>query len=286
MLRQVRPEAKLTAVECDKDYVERYRLADIYDVVRVEDAVHLMDEVDQVFDVAVLGDSIEHMRKSVGVDLLHFLVYRSRLIVLKFPLQMPQASLEGHKSEAHVSVWSEHDFRGFDHVYTERNFLCLVLVRGYLNNSLDWIPDSVMTRLGHGTLREFYARDPMRVSLSDAASRRQAACFSELRNVIAAGSTYLLVDEMQTNLSEDTERTPLPFLERDGQYWGRPQDDEQAIADLERLRHTRGVSHIVFAWPAHWWLDYYTGFAEYLNNRYGRVIQNERLVVFDLCPRV
>jgi hypothetical protein len=126
----------------------------------------------------------------------------------------------------------------------------------------------------------------MRMSLSDAASRRRAACFSELRNVIAGGSTYLLVDEMQTNLSEDTERTPLPFLERDGQYWGRPQDDEQAIAELERLRHTRGVGHIVFAWPAHWWLDHYTGFAEYLNNRYRRVVENDRLVVFDLSSRL
>src|SRR5437870_5018807 len=92
-----------------------------------------MTHLDRTFDAVMIGDCIEHMRKSVGVDLLNFLVYRSKIIIVKFPLQMIQTSWQDHKSEAHISIWSEHDFRGMDYLFSERNFICLALVRGYLN---------------------------------------------------------------------------------------------------------------------------------------------------------
>jgi hypothetical protein len=39
---------------------------------------------------------------------------------------------------------------------------------------------------------------------------------------------------------------------------------------------------MVFAWPAFWWLDHYSGMHEYLLARYRRVICTEGLVLFDL----
>jgi hypothetical protein len=50
-----------------------------------------MNDVGRTYDAVILGDCIEHMRKSVGLDLLNFLVYRSSIIVVKFPVQMIQA---------------------------------------------------------------------------------------------------------------------------------------------------------------------------------------------------
>lgn len=78
-----------------------------------------------------------------------------------------------------------------------------------------------------------------------------------------------------------TARRTIPFLERDGQYWGQPADDQTAVRELERLRGA-GASCIAFAWPAFWWLDHYSGLHEHLRLRYPCVIRGENLVVFDL----
>jgi hypothetical protein len=281
MLRRVQPTAKRIAVELESEYVEKFKLGDLYDEVRIHDAAALLEDVDQVFDAVIVGDSIEHMRKSVGLDLLNFLVYRSRIIMVKFPLQMLQNSWQGHKSEAHVSVWSERDFGGMDYVFAERDFVCLALVRGYLNQSMEWVPGAVMQRLGHPGMAEFYAQDPLRLSLADMETRRQDASLAEINSIIPAGATYILVDEMLTRLAQDPGHKTLPFLENNGQYWGPPADDEQAVAGLERLRQG-GCSHVVFAWPSHWWLDHYREFAEHLRGRYPCALENGRLVIFDL----
>src|SRR5215510_8223513 len=114
MLRRVRPDIKLVGVELDAGYVEQYKLHDLYDEVWVSDAAELMNDPDSTFDAVIIGDCIDHMRKSAGLDLLIFLVYRSKLIAVKFPLQMLQIAWQGHKTEPHLSVWSEHDFRCMD----------------------------------------------------------------------------------------------------------------------------------------------------------------------------
>jgi hypothetical protein len=42
------------------------------------------------------------------------------------------------------------------------------------------------------------------------------------------------------------------------------------------------VMHIVFLWPSFWWLEHYAEFARYLRERFACVLENDRLVVFDL----
>ena len=281
MLRRVQPKTKLVAVELDAGYVEEYKLRDLYDEVWSADAADLMNHLDRVYDAVILGDCIEHMRKSVGLDLLNFLVYRSRIIVVKFPLQMVQDSYQGHKSEAHISVWSEHDFRGMDCLFAERDSICLAMVRGYLNRTLEWIPASVIQRFGYANMAEFYARDPARLAVADVESRRQGSALSEIRMVISSGATYILVDELQTRLADDTEHRTLPFLERNGEYWGLPADSQEAIREIERMRQS-GCTYIVFAWPAMWWLEYYRDMTVYLRTRKRCVLENDRLTIFDL----
>lgn len=281
MLRRVQPETKLIGVEIDPAYVEQYRLREVYDEIWNLDAGELINDSNRAFDAVIIGDCIEHMRKSMGLDLLNFLVYRSKLIIVKFPLQMLQNAWEGHKSEAHLSVWSEHDFRGMDHLFAERNFICLALIRGYLNQTMEWIPPAVMQRFGYADMAEFYARDSSRVSLADVQSRQENLSLPEICSIIPSGATYILVDELQTRLASGGERRTVPFLEKDGQYWGRPADDYQAITETERLRKS-GCTHIIFAWPAMWWLDYYEGFNQYLRSNFYCTLDNERLVAFDL----
>jgi glycosyltransferase involved in cell wall biosynthesis len=111
----------------------------------------------------------------------------------------------------------------------------------------------------------------------------------ELVPLIPAGESFLLVDGGQWGCASmeggliDGRRT-IPFLERDGQYWGPPADDEIAIQELERLRRT-GAAFIVFAWSAFWWLDYYAAFHRYLRSRFPCRLHDDRLCAFDLQPK-
>jgi hypothetical protein len=110
----------------------------------------------------------------------------------------------------------------------------------------------------------------------------------EIAEAIAAlippADSFILVDENQLGPMVAGGRRALPFLEREGQYWGPPPDDDTAIQELERLRRS-GAGFIVFAWPALWWLEYYSELYCYLRARYQCIWENERLVVFELTPK-
>jgi Glycosyl transferase family 2 len=107
----------------------------------------------------------------------------------------------------------------------------------------------------------------------------------ELSALIPLGESFILADEDKWETDAVIAgRRRIPFLERNGQYGGRPPDDETAIREFERLRRT-GASLMVFGWPAFWWLEYYAGLNQHLRSHFSCVLQNERLVVFDLRPR-
>jgi hypothetical protein len=103
----------------------------------------------------------------------------------------------------------------------------------------------------------------------------------DIAGVIPPGDTFILVDQAQFGSMITTGRHAIPFLEHDGRYWGPPQDDSTAISEIERLRHC-GAHFIVFGWPAFWWLKYYTTFHRYLQAQFRCMLDNERLVIFDV----
>ena len=112
-------------------------------------------------------------------------------------------------------------------------------------------------------------------------SHQMAVATQEITSVVQAGDAFILVD--QDELRGVIARHALPFLERDGQYWGPPPDDATAIREFERLRQA-GATSMVVAWPAFWWLDYYAELHRHLRSNFRCVLENERLVVFDLRP--
>jgi hypothetical protein len=116
------------------------------------------------------------------------------------------------------------------------------------------------------------------------AKQRQAA-LSFIRNSISPGKSFLLVDQLTLGVEKIDDRTAIPFLDHEGQYWGPPADDETAIRELERMRG-EGATHIVFAWPAFWWLEYYAVFAAHLRFHFPLVLANERVIVYDLLREV
>ncbi len=111
---------------------------------------------------------------------------------------------------------------------------------------------------------------------------RLKQALAELEELVPAGATYILVDEDQWALPQTMAgRRRVPFVERDGIYWGPPPDATTAIGELTRLR-AAGAQLLVFGWPAFWWLDHYEGLHRYLRRTFPCLLANDRLVVFDL----
>ena len=76
-------------------------------------------------------------------------------------------------------------------------------------------------------------------------------------------------------------RVRLPFVEKQGQYFGPPADDAHAIAELTRLR-AAGATHFALLWPAFWFFDTYPLFEQHLRRVHRCVLENARAVVFEL----
>ncbi|HYO50568.1 MAG TPA: polysaccharide pyruvyl transferase family protein [Chloroflexia bacterium] len=105
----------------------------------------------------------------------------------------------------------------------------------------------------------------------------------DLAEIIPVGHSFILVDQNEWGTGAILAgRQAIPFTERDGCYWGPPSDDTAAIRELERLRE-HGASFIVFAVPAFWWLDFYSGLLHHLHTRYRRVPAGGQMVVFELA---
>jgi hypothetical protein len=109
----------------------------------------------------------------------------------------------------------------------------------------------------------------------------QARAIAELAKLVPSGSRFILVDECMLDVSTLSDRVIIPFLERSGAYWGKPEDDATAIQECDRVRAS-GAEFIVFAWPAFWWLDHYGAFHRFLRSKYQCVLQTDRFIVFDL----
>jgi hypothetical protein len=123
----------------------------------------------------------------------------------------------------------------------------------------------------HGTWQSMTWTDKLQSALRD------------LTTFVPPGEPLILVDEEQLRPTLDPRWRAIPFLEREGQYWGPPPDDATGIRELERLRQA-GARYIAFAWPAFWWLDCYLGLHGHLRSRFPCLLENDRLVVFGLRP--
>lgn len=115
MVANMHPSAERTCIEIDSSYIEKYSLTSLYHKVLNIPAIDLLANVDSSYDLVIIGDCIEHMRKSEGIDLLNFLIYRSKYILVIYPVDYLQNSVDGHQSEAHISLWSESDFAAFSY---------------------------------------------------------------------------------------------------------------------------------------------------------------------------
>lgn len=105
---------------------------------------------------------------------------------------------------------------------------------------------------------------------------------NDIKNLIPENKTLILADQDQWEAAgEVAGRKVLPFVQQNGEYWGPPADDECGIAEIERQRKN-GAAFIVFAWPAFWFLDYYSSMHSYLESSFSLILKNDQLIIFNL----
>lgn len=101
----------LTAVEYEPQRADELKAMG-YDEVLSVSAMALLDRPADIYEVVILGDVIEHFRKSEGQDLLEFLNYRSAYIFIVTPESMPMSTANFY--EGHNSLWAPQAMRWHD----------------------------------------------------------------------------------------------------------------------------------------------------------------------------
>ena len=132
MLKSIHPDAYVVGIEADSEYIEKYGTRDIYDELindRVENFIR--KNLSFTTDIVIMGDLLEHLYKSDGIDLLHFMMYRCKYIVIVFPSKFVMFDFKGHATEAHNSVWTKDDFKQFEFEYYQDSIMNMVIVKGY-----------------------------------------------------------------------------------------------------------------------------------------------------------
>ncbi|NLA16533.1 hypothetical protein GPU89_01360 [Burkholderia cepacia] len=84
LLKKIVPDCRFTALECDEE-THPFLIENGYDDIISGVSDTLYERSGDSYDTIILGDVIEHMRHSHGRDLLEFLNYRSRYIIISTP---------------------------------------------------------------------------------------------------------------------------------------------------------------------------------------------------------
>ena len=253
-------KVRIDGIEGFRQYLtEMHRY--LYNRIYVGDAKVLIGEL-SAYDLIFMGDVLEHFEKKDGLEFLRQARARAnKALILTTPRhETEQEALCGNELERHHSLWSPKDFESFAGAQikvVDRALLLVVLARPEYKLKLT---------------------PPLQPPKKAASQLRQAQ--KELVHWVPLEDPFILVDEEQLR-GELPHRRVIPFLEKQGVYWGPPPDDATAIKELERLRES-GATRLAFTWPAYWWLEHYQEFATYLRRNYEQPVNNPRLKIFDL----
>jgi glycosyltransferase involved in cell wall biosynthesis len=102
-----------------------------------------------------------------------------------------------------------------------------------------------------------------------------------IERLVPVGETLILIDDEKADIAMLRGRSIRPFLEKDGQYWGPPEDSEAAVREVERMR-AEGAKFVILAWTSFWWLETYPAFFGYLRDAYRLAYEDRSFLAFDL----
>lgn len=106
-------EAEWTGVEVWKPYIEKFNLIDQYDSLINKDIRKLSFKKIGRFNLAILGDVLEHMTKEEAIDVVNNCLENCDRVIISLPItHFPQGEYEGNKYEIHIKDdWSDKEVR-------------------------------------------------------------------------------------------------------------------------------------------------------------------------------
>lgn len=108
LLREfVDPDAQIAGVEAWEPYIERHRLAALYDPIIADDVRNLTAEDLAGYDVVLMADVIEHMPKPDGWEVINRV---AGYVVISTPRDYFSNGPGLPHTEDHVSHWTLADF--------------------------------------------------------------------------------------------------------------------------------------------------------------------------------
>src|SRR5688572_2714977 len=174
----------------------------LYDRIFIGDAREIVRQIPS-YDMIFLGDIIEHFEKADGLALLRRCAAKAtKAVLLSTPRRETfQGDLCGNELERHRSVWSATDFRKF--------------------------PNATVKTIDGDTLLVVIARRGLTVQCTPpkAPAQRMELTHRTLVETMEIDEKFILIDEDQLR-SNLPHRHAIPFLEKRGQYWGPPANDD------------------------------------------------------------
>jgi cyclopropane fatty-acyl-phospholipid synthase-like methyltransferase len=106
------PDARWTGVEVWEPYIDEFNLNDLYEEIILADARSVRLATLGRFDVAMLGDVLEHMEKQDAQDLLERVKAIADTVIVSIPIgHYPQDAYNGNPHERHITDnWTHEDF--------------------------------------------------------------------------------------------------------------------------------------------------------------------------------
>jgi hypothetical protein len=252
-------QVRIDGIEGFPDYLtdmHRY----LYNQIHIGDARLIISQI-PTYDLIFLGDVLEHLNKQDGSQLLRDAYARAnQAVIVSTPkYETDQGDLCGNELERHRSLWTELDFRQFENARVKTIDRATLLV--------------ALAKPGAPALKLSPPVQP-----SAAAARRLKLTQKDLIETIPLHQPFILVDEDQFRHRLPHTRA-IPFMEKEGQYWGPPPDSPTAIRELERLVN-EGATSIAIVWSCYWWLEQYPEFHGFIQAHFKRTARTSRLVVF------
>lgn len=194
-------------------------------------------------------------------------------------IKEPLVAVREHEGQESQAIWREKHSIGFVGLLAERLDVIAYLLESPRASDpayRQWLAQRLLalhkqeTEAIHANAPKAYYSWEERVEIAK----------DEILAAIPVGSGFILVDQTEWELGSGFEgRRVWQFTERDGVYWG-PPDESTAVDELERLR-AAGAEFIVFPWSAFYWFDHYTELSDYLR-RCRCVFRSSRLLIYGL----